>query len=752
MAHTKQTTTDTNSMDDILKSLNDSQKEAVIATAGPVLILAGAGSGKTKTLTHRIAYLHRENKVPLHKILAVTFTNKAAQEMLNRAYSILNISVPKQSFYPFFADNRPVLGTFHSICSKILRQECDKIGYKSSFAIYDADDQLKLVKETLKDLNLDEKRNNPRTILSIISRAKNELKNEEDFEKETDSALKEVASKVYFAYQKSLKKSNAFDFDDLLMKVVEIFRKDLKTLKYYQDMWEYIHVDEYQDTNFAQYVLIQLLSSNNQNICVVGDPDQSIYSFRGADIRNILDFEKDYPNAKIIKLEQNYRSTKNILKASNNVISKNKNRKEKSLFTDNEIGKKILISKFRDEREEADKIIQQVYSLKGEGSLLSEMVILYRINAFSRNLEEACLRYSIPYRIIGGVKFYDRKEIKDILAYLRIILNPNDDLGLQRIINVPPRGIGKTSLDRLHEISLKENMSLFELFKEANFLSSIQNKAKIEIGNFLDLISYFEKERLNLTLSELIEEILDKTGYRTFLESDTTEGESRLENINELLSVTQKYDYLESELALLSFLEEVSLITDADEKLTDGNKLTLMTMHSAKGLEFTHVFIAGAEEGIFPHERSFYSPEELEEERRICYVSMTRAKKELYISCAQRRMFYGTYQENEPSRFLADIPEDTCSNNFVSRPSILKQTTFKEDYVLSTEDSQITNFEEEEPVEIYEKYHFAEGDRVRHKLFAEGTILKITGDIATVQFEKIGQKKLALSIAPLKKL
>jgi len=514
-----------------------------------------------------------------------------------------------------------------------------------------------------------------------------------------------------------------------------------------------VHVDEYQDTNYVQYTLVKLLTQKHQNLCVVGDPDQSIYGWRGADIRNILNFEKDYKDITVIKLEQNYRSTKKILKASQAIISKNTNRKEKTLWTENSDGENIQIIVAENERLEGDQIIHNIHRIMREDSScdLSDFVILFRVNAQSRTLEESCLRFAVPYIIIGGVKFYERKEIKDILAYLRIIYNPADNLSLQRIINVPARSIGQTTLNKLLNISATRKESLSSIIENQNILENFAPKTRKSLGNFAILCQNLRTAKQKLNVSSLISEILDKSGYKDFLNDGSEENESRLENINELLSVAQKYDYLEPEIALQYFLEEISLLTDADRKLTTEKKLTLMTMHSVKGLEYKYVFIAGAEENLFPHSRSQFDAEQLEEERRLAYVCMTRAKKELYFSYTQKRMMYGNFQINSPSRFLYDIPNEICDG--------FSKLEMKEDYILNTEDSQITFYSENKPVEPagptdteikeLDTTLLKDGVKISHPSFGKGVIISRKGDIAEIAFESIGIKKIALSIAPL---
>jgi len=740
---------------DTLNALNPEQKKAVLAISGPVLILAGAGSGKTKTLTHRIAYMIEDQGIVPESILAVTFTNKAAEEMRVRAEKLINSNLQSKVNYPFFRKGTPTLGTFHSICAKILRIECEKIGFTSNFAIYDPKDQLKIVKDILKELDYDPKRNNPKTILGLISKAKNELVDSMAFEKLVDSRISEVAAKVYPVYQKTLKNNNAFDFDDLLMKTVELFQSNQEVLNYYQELWRYIHIDEYQDTNYAQYIWVKLLANKYNNICVVGDPDQSIYGWRGADIRNILSFEEDYKDTKQIKLEQNYRSTKNILKAAQAVISNNKSRKEKDLWTENEEGAKLNVLNATDEKNEGDLIIQTIHKLQENyGVSFRDIVILYRLNAQSRTLEEACLRYTIPYKIIGNVKFYDRKEIKDVLAYLKVLANRADNLSTERIINVPTRGIGKATINKLKLYALERGVSILDLIKEKGILEQFSARAKNAIIKFDKLMEDLEKQKTKLIVSDLLDYILKNTGYKAMLDDGSSENEDRLQNVKELLSVSLKYDDLEPEVGLTSFLEEISLLTDADRNLNNDDKVTLMTMHSAKGLEYEYVFIAGFEENIFPLARTQFDLEELEEERRLAYVSMTRAKKGLTLLCTRQRMMYGTYQYNEPSRFLSEIPQDLLQGDFKPKG--------REDYILQIdkdipqyvyqEEKTINVNQDVEEEEIIDNSSLKDGDKVLHPTFGEGLIVSRRGGIVEISFRDKGLKKIALSIVALKKI
>ncbi len=609
----------------ILKDLNEKQREAVLATEGPVLILAGAGSGKTKALTHRVAYLIREKKISPYNILVVTFTNKAAEEMIGRINNllgqqdkVLGQTIPKLL---------PWAGTFHSICAKILRKEIDALGFRRSFVIYDEDDSLNAVKHAMDTLEIDKKQYNPRAVKNFISGAKNELITPTQYQKYARGYFGEIVQKVYTVYQKDLKTANALDFDDLIMKTVELFQKFPAVLKRWQDLFRYILVDEYQDTNRAQYILINLLAqkpSLPNNLFVIGDDYQAIYGFRGANFRNILDFEKDYPKAKVIKMEQNYRSTKSIINAAQKVIEKNILRSEKGLWTDNEEGVPATVFCAANEIEEAEFIIDEINALRHVGRY-NDFVILYRTNAQSRIFEEVLMQNQVPYRLVGALRFYERREIKDILSYLKLISNPLDKVSLRRIVNVPPRGIGKMTN---HEIRSPKTDKFYLI------MDDLRTAAK------------------KLILPDLIDEVTQKTGYREWILDGTEEGEMRHENIEELKSVATRSKSLEE------FLENVALVADIDNLDRSAEAITLMTLHNAKGLEFPTVFMVGMEEGLFPHARSMMEPVEMEEERRLCYVGMTRAQKRLYLTHASVRMIYGAMSSNQPSRFIGDIPPE----------------------------------------------------------------------------------------------
>ena len=631
-------------------TLNPMQREAVFTTEGPLLVLAGAGSGKTRALTHRVAYLIEEKGVKPWNILAITFTNKAAGEMRDRVNSLVE----------YGADSVWV-STFHSLCVRILRRFIENIGYTTDFSIYDSDDTKTLMKQIFKDLEVNTKVLKERGILGVISSAKNEMISPEEFmlsaKAEGDSRLKRIAE-LYMEYQKRLKKNNALDFDDLLVKTVELFQSKQEVLEYYQDRFRYIMVDEYQDTNTVQFKLVSLLAAKYRNICVVGDDDQSIYRFRGANIRNILSFEETFPGAKVIKLEQNYRSTKMILDSANEVIRNNTGRKDKTLWTENEVGERPVFREFSSSFEEAEWIVRDIVK---RGGPWKDYAILYRTNAQSRIFEEKCVAYNLPYRLVGGVNFYQRKEIKDVLCYLKTIANGRDDLAVQRIINVPKRGIGAMSVARVNMFAMENDMSFYEALERVQAVPGI-GKAALKIGVFTDQISEFRKMLKEETpIKDVIEAILDKTGYRDELkEEGEVEAESRMENIEELINKAVSYWESAEEPSLSAFLEEVALVADIDSMDESEDRIILMTLHSAKGLEFPYVYLAGMEDGLFPSMMSLMEgPEALEEERRLCYVGITRAEKRLTLTAAKSRMVKGEMQYARTSRFIDEIP-DVC--------------------------------------------------------------------------------------------
>lgn len=720
-------------MSGILSGLNEKQKEAVLTTEGPVLILAGAGSGKTKVLTHRVAYLIKEKAVAPENILAVTFTNKASREMTERIVALLGGNpLEKRSYNTLFSRNLPTMGTFHAICARILREDGHYLGYKRSFTIYDESDSISAIKQSLLELQIIDKKAAPQGIKSFISSAKNELMTPEKYASMSHGYFQEIVAKVYPVYQKNLARNNALDFDDLLFEAVKLFQKFPEVLGKYQNLWQYIHIDEYQDTNHAQYMFAKLLAARNRNLCVVGDDWQSIYSWRGANFQNILDFEHDYKETKIIKLEQNYRNTKAIIDAAHRVISKNENRSEKKLWTENDTGTPIVVAELYNEQEEAKFIIQESGRLVREEKLkLNDIVVLYRTNAQSRAMETELIRFNIPYRIVGGVRFYERREIKDLLAYLRIINSDDDWVAFERIVNVPARGVGAVSLKRIIDFGRKEKLSISQTLEHVSEME-LSPKITASLVEFARILAIFKRAKDTEPLSGLVDLVLQKSGYADYLNDGTPNGEERLENVKELLSVTEDYIAVHGdESNLEGFLEEVALVADIDNWNPEEEALTLMTLHAAKGLEFKVVFIIGMEENLFPHSNSFFDQEQLEEERRLCYVGITRAKERVYLTLAERRMLYGGVHSNSPSRFLADIPD-----HLITSYQKIADSSYKEEKV---EETKIGGY-------------FKIGDKVIHEDFGEGKVMDMDDDDLKIDFgEKHGRKWLSLTYARLKK-
>lgn len=637
--------------DKLLNGLNPEQQSAVKATDGPLLLMAGAGSGKTRVLTHRIAYLIVEKRVNPYNILAITFTNKAAREMRDRIGKMMG-GVAEEIW----------ISTFHSMCVRILRRDIDRLGFNRNFTILDSGEQQSVVKAILKDKNIDPKKYDPRAILGSISSAKNELIEPEEYAKTAGGYFEKVVSDVYEEYQKRLRRNQSLDFDDLIMMTIQLFRRIPEVLEYYQRKFQYIHVDEYQDTNKAQYLLVKLLATRFKNLCVVGDSDQSIYRWRGADIANILSFEKDYPNASVILLEQNYRSTKRILLAANKVIANNMNRKAKNLWTENPEGNKLVYYRADSEQGEAQFVAGKIKELTREGKYkLTDIAILYRTNAQSRVMEEVLLKSNIEYSIVGGTKFYDRKEIRDMLAYLRLISNPDGDLNLIRVINVPKRGIGSSSLDKIANFAAMHDLSLYQALNSIE-LMGLSPKITKAAREFHDMIRNYTQMQEFLSITELVEDVLEKTGYREMLKAEKSlEAQSRLENLEELLSVTKNFEETNEDKSLIAFLTDLALVADIDSMDDEGEKadsIVLMTLHSAKGLEFPVVFLIGLEEGVFPHSRSLMEEAEMEEERRLAYVGITRAEQTLFLTNAQMRTLFGRTNMNPASRFISEIPAD----------------------------------------------------------------------------------------------
>jgi DNA helicase-2/ATP-dependent DNA helicase PcrA len=719
----------------LLTGLNTEQRRAVETTEGPLLILAGAGSGKTKTLTHRIAYLIATNKATPYNILAVTFTNKAAKEMRERVAHLLGQNPDNRSFMPF-------MGTFHSICVRLLRQDGEHAGIPKNFVIFDESDRLSAIKQACKTAMIDEKSFPPRTLGSLISNAKNDLVTPSEFLGIGSGPVHRTAAQIYPLYQKILKDNAALDFDDLIGRTVHLLQTQEQICKKWQEQFRYIMIDEYQDTNAAQYKLVKLLTASHQNIAVVGDDWQSIYSWRGADFRNILNFEKDHPKTTIIKLEQNYRSTKAILDAAHAVITKNEQRSDKKLWTVAGAGQPVQVLQVANERAEGEAIVRRVKNaVDARFRQYKDFAVLYRTNAQSRAVEETFVRYGVPYRIVGGQRFYDRKEIKDVMAYLRLIYQPEDRVSFERIVNVPTRGIGTKSLENFYAWQSASGLGLQAALESVKDHPGLTAKAKgglLELGDIL----YSTRQIMDETnVPGLIDSLLRRLDYIRSLDDGTPQGEARAENVRELISVAQGYQ----DLGLDGFLEEVSLVSDIDSYDSKGNSVTLMTLHAAKGLEFPVVFMTGMEETIFPHSRALYDQHEMEEERRLCYVGMTRAKEELIVSYASGRMLYGGVQHNPPSRFLADFDgKMQIENSFLSglQSKFGQQETFDDS-------AQTHPSYDDEPRYIPE---LNEGDSVKHQVFGAGTVLEIDGDNVIIYFKGKGTKKLNVAFAPLEKL
>ena len=741
----------------IYDTLNPPQREAVAQTEGPVLILAGAGSGKTRVLTHRIAYLMDEKGVNPWNILAITFTNKAAQEMRERVDKLVG-----------FGSESIWVSTFHSACVRILRRHIDNLGYDTNFTIYDTDDQKSLMKDVCRKMNIDTKIYKERSLLAQISHAKDELLTPDDMEMKAagDYNMKKVAS-VYREYQAALRKNNALDFDDLIVKTVELFEKCVAVLEYYQERFKYIMVDEYQDTNTAQFKFISLLAQRYQNLCVVGDDDQSIYKFRGANIGNILGFEHVFPDARVIRLEQNYRSTRNILNAANQVIANNTERKAKTLWTENEEGSKVHFRQFLNAYEEAEYVAGEIGKLKRNGlGNYRDCAILYRTNAQSRIFEEKFIAANIPYKLVGGVNFYARKEIKDLLCYLKTINNARDDLAVQRIINVPKRGIGATTLGRVQDYADNMGISLYEALRVAEEVPSI-GRSLSKIDGFVTFIQMLKSKADVLTVEEILQEVIDSTGYVAELEAeDTEESRARIENIDELISKTVAYQEAMEEqnqpATLSGFLEEVALVADIDTVDPDQDYVLLMTLHSAKGLEFPKVFMVGMEDGIFPSHMtiSYGDDGEMEEERRLCYVGITRAMKDLTLTCAQQRMIRGETQYNRVSRFVREIPRELVDLGHTiqeKKPKVEELIPTPAKYSKMKEILQGRNYKPREfKVTKANSLDYEVGDTVRHIKFGVGIVKEIVEGgrdyEVTVEFDKVGVKKMFASFAKLKKI
>jgi len=756
-------------LEDLLTGLNPEQQRAVETTEGPLLIQAGAGSGKTKTLTHRIAYLIASHKATPYNILAVTFTNKAAKEMRERVATLVGDNAANRGFMPY-------MGTFHSICVRLLRQDGEHVGIPRTFVIFDESDRQTAIKRASKELHIDEKAFPARVLAGLISSAKNEMIPPSEYASEASSPAARAAAQVYPLYEKILKEASALDFDDLINRTVRMLQSQTELRKKWQNQFRYIMIDEYQDTNAAQYHLVKLLTSDAKNIAVVGDDWQSIYSWRGADFRNILNFERDYKNCTIIKLEQNYRSTKHILDAAHAIITKNEQRSDKQLWTEAGNGLPVQMLQVANERAEGEAIVRRIRNAIDAGyRRYNHFAVLYRTNAQSRSVEEMFMHYNVPYRIVGGQRFYDRKEIKDIVAYLRLIYQPEDRVSFERIVNVPTRGIGAKSIEKFFAWQQGQGYTLLQALTEAATCGMITGKAKKGLSDLGDMLTALREIAEEVPPASLIDSLIRRIEYLQFLSDGTPQGESRQENVKELMSVAQSYQ----EMGLAGFLEEISLVSDVDQADFDGNAVTLMTLHAAKGLEFPVVFMTGMEETIFPHSRALYDQAEMEEERRLCYVGMTRAREELYMLYASSRMLYGGVQHNPPSRFLSEIDAefvaaDNGGYGFGFGSSSGSARSFEElrrsaagggsgETLGSPASPPRGNGSENgfadplEPVVIpmdEPRYvpELNEGDTVRHSLFGTGTIVELDGENATIYFKGKGAKKLNIGFAPLEKL
>ena len=747
------------------QGMDDKQAEAVLTTEGPLLVMAGAGSGKTRVLTHRVAYLIEEQGVNPWNILAITFTNKAAREMQERVGKLLGESA------------RDIwVSTFHALCVRILRRDIDKLGYNRAFTIADTSEQRTLMKRICSELNVDTKKYDPRAILSAISNAKNAMQTATDYaalNSHANNPLNQIVAKAYVLYQKELEDSQALDFDDLIMKTIELFEKDPETLEYYQNKFHYIHVDEYQDTNDAQYQLVTLLAAKYKNLCVVGDAAHSIYGWRGANMNNILNFERDYPEAHTVMLEQNYRSTQTILKAANEVIANNLVRKEKNLWTENGTGDKISYYRAQNEHDESQFVVSKIQAeISEHGYHYNDFAVLYRTNAQSRMIEETFMKSTVPYTMVGGHKFYDRKEIRDILAYLTLIVNPRDAMSFERVVNTPKRGIGPGSVDKLRQFANENGWSLLEAAQNVTLANAISARIRAKIEDFGRLMADLTKEADYLTITELTDEILTKSGYLQMLKAENDlQAQTRQENLEEFKSVTQEYDQKHGEdegdnrQKLMNFLSDLALVSDQDDVDEEAPKVTLMTLHAAKGLEFPVIFLVGMEEGIFPLYRSLSNEKELEEERRLAYVGITRAKRKLYLTNAYSRMLYGRVQRNQPSQFVEEINDDLIK--FENADSSSKAKSMNTPFAKAA--AQATTFtaqrrahglkhsaKQESTGTGADKKAWKVGDKVQHKKWGQGMVVSVNGsgndmelDIA---FPNEGVKRLLAQFAPITKV
>ncbi|WP_096271571.1 DNA helicase PcrA [Paucisalibacillus globulus] len=754
-------------IDELIKGLNKQQQEAVKHTDGPLLIMAGAGSGKTRVLTHRIAYLMGEKDVSPRNILAITFTNKAAREMKDRVSKLVG---------PEATDMW--VSTFHSMCVRILRRDIDRIGYSRNFTILDSGDQLSVIKQVIKELNIDNKQFEPRAMQNQISSAKNELVTAEEYSNKAGNFYDRQVARVFEGYEKVLRKNQSLDFDDLIMQTIHLFKRVPEVLEYYQRRFQYIHVDEYQDTNHAQYTLVKQLANRFQNLCVVGDSDQSIYRWRGADIANILSFEKDYPQAKTVFLEQNYRSTKSILEAANKVIANNPGRKPKNLWTENPDGQKIMYYQGATEQDEALYITDKIRELvREEGYTPSDIAILYRTNAQSRAVEDTLMKSGVSYQMVGGMRFYDRKEIKDMIAYLRLITNPDDDLSFERVVNEPKRGIGKTSIERLRAYAADNDMSFYQAVEVVDF-TGVPKKAANALAEFGNLIKTLNQQQDYLTATDMVEQVLERSGYEEMLKNERSiESQSRLENLEEFMTVTQDFEETSEDKTLIAFLTDLALVADIDrvdeEDPDNEEKVTLMTLHAAKGLEFPIVFLIGMEENVFPHSRAMFDEEEMEEERRLAYVGITRAEKQLYLTNAKMRTLYGRTNMNPMSRFINEIPEELVEGIEQAKATMFGSSPFRKDFGGERQRSPFgsprtqpttpqpaqpprRSAERVQPTTGAENETWKPGDKAEHKKWGVGTVVKVQGEGDKMELDvafpaPTGIKRLLAKFAPITK-
>lgn len=738
---------------DYLNNLNEKQRKAAKHTEGPLLILAGAGSGKTSTMTRRIAYMIREQGISPYQILAVTFTNKAAREMRDRVESLVGTGLNMW------------ITTFHSACLRILRMNADRLGYTKDFTIYDPVDQKAVIKAAVKTENADDKIFTPNYVLGIISGAKEHGIDSREFAENADGYKEKITAKLYRDYEETLKKNNAMDFDDLIWRTVQLFEKDAEVLDYYREKFRYIMVDEYQDTNYMQYRIIRLLAEKHRNICVVGDDDQCIYQWRGADIRNILSFEKDFPGTEVVKLEQNYRSCGNILKAAHSVIRHNRGRKDKQLWTEAEDGNRIMYRRLDNEKAEAAYAAQEIGRLMTAGRKYSDFAVLYRTNVQSRAFEDAFMAADVPYRVLGGTKFYDRKEIKDMMAYLRLVLNPADDLAFVRIINEPKRSVGAKTLEKLQILAQQRQASLFELLTDDEVISGLSAKAGAGLHSLIRLLAECHANHDEMKVSDIYDRLLVDSGYLKALEdANTVEADGRIENLLEFKSVMYDSEEENPQLSLAEFLESVALVADIDNHEPEENAVVLMTLHSAKGLEFPVVFMPGMEDGLFPGWRSLDSADGVEEERRLCYVGITRARERLYLTSAVARTIYGRTDFTRESQFLKELDRDLFDeeadpigkNSYQEGGGNIEAKPKKQYGAMNKPFDQLKyirqSTSELAKTASESKEDFGDGDRVSHPKFGEGLVISVKGGAVTVAFDSVGIKKLALDFAPLKKI